>query len=399
MIIDCLSIRDKWLEELELEKVAKSNYKALFIQVGDREDSTTYVNNKKSLCDRFSIGYTNLKFPDNMTEDLLIEFIEHYNSSKNILCMMVQLPLPSHINEERVINAIDPKKDLDGFTHINKGKLLVGDESAILPCTPYGIMKILESIDFDCRGKNVVVAGRSNIVGKPMVQLLINNGATVTCCNSSTDKEKFKELVFNSDLFISAIDKPNYYNTEFFGEENLDKLKNVIAIDVGIFRIDGELCGNIDKNIYDNFKAITPVPKGVGPMTVAGVLANIKKCYDINIEGEKEMNKFIIEMNSSDWDMDIPFEELIAYNKDCIINRDWNRTKHDNCYSGCCIYLRHPNSYDRYEIMIGLNDEGFTYLGEGSYDGGSKVDIAEGLIELKMNRDYQKLLDKNKGDI
>lgn len=399
MIIDCLSIRDKWLESLELEKISNLNSKVLFIQVGDRDDSNSYINSKKTICDKYNINYCHVKLEENISEDELLDLIEHYNVIKDILCMMVQLPLPKHIDEEKIINAIDPEKDLDGFTHINKGKLLVGDESAIVPCTPYGIMNILAGINFDCSGKTVLVAGRSNIVGKPMVQLLINNGATVICCNSKTSKDKFKELLFNSDLFISAIDKPCYYNKQFFGQENLDKLKNIIAIDVGIFRIDGKLCGNIDKNIYDNFKAITPVPKGVGPMTVAGVLANIKKCYDINIEGEKEMNKFIIEMNSSDWDMDIPFEELIAYNKDCIINRDWNRTKHDNCYSGCCIYLRHPNSYDRYEIMIGLNDEGFTYLGEGSYDGGSKVDIAEGLIELKMNRDYQKLLDKNKGDI
>lgn len=284
MIIDCLSIRDKWLEELELEKISNSDKVAVFIQVGDREDSNSYINSKKNLCEKYNIKYKHVRLKEETTENQLIDYIEYYNVLQDVLCMMVQLPLPFHINEENVINAIDPKKDLDGFTHANKGKLLVGDESAILPCTPYGILKILESIDFDCNGKNVVVAGRSNIVGKPMVQLLINKGATVTCCNSSTDKEKFKELVFNSDLFISAIDKPNYYNNQFFGEENIDKLKNIIAIDVGIFRIDGKLRGNIDKELYNNFKAITPVPKGVGPMTVAGVLANIKKCYDINKE-------------------------------------------------------------------------------------------------------------------
>lgn len=281
MIIDCLSIRDKWLESLKLEELSNCDKIAYFIQVGDREDSNSYINSKKTTCEKYNIKYNHVKLSQDITELELISYIEFCNTNDDILCIMVQLPLPSHINEERVINAINPEKDLDGFTHINKGKLLVGDKSAIVPCTPYGIMKILEGINFDCNGKNVVVAGRSNIVGKPMVQLLINNGATVTCCNSRTDKERFKELVFKSDLFISAIDKPCYYNKDFFGEENLDKLKNVVAIDVGIFRILGKLEGNIDKELYDNFKAITPVPRGVGPLTVAGVLANIKKCYDI----------------------------------------------------------------------------------------------------------------------
>lgn len=277
MIIDCLSIRDSLVKDINIpqDKIA------VFIQVGDRADSNSYINSKKTLCEKHNIKYDHMKKEENISQDDLISIIEQLNENDTVMGMMVQLPLPDHIDEEAVINAIDPKKDIDGFTHINKGKLLVGDNSAILPCTPYGIMKILESINFDCKGKNVVVAGRSNIVGKPMTQLLINSGATVTCCNSTTDKETFKNLVYNSDLFISAIDKPCYYDVEYFGKDNLTKLNNTIAIDVGIFRVNEKLEGNISKDLYDSFKAITPVPKGVGPMTVAGVLINIKKCYDI----------------------------------------------------------------------------------------------------------------------
>lgn len=277
MIIDCLSIRDNLIENLSIPE----GLTGAFIQVGNREDSNAYIAGKKALCEKKNVNAAHHKFPEDITQEDLISFIHELNSCDAIHGIMVQLPLPNHIDEEAVINAIKPEKDIDGFTHINKGKLLVGDPTAILPCTPYGIMEILKSIEFDCKGKNVVVAGRSNIVGKPMVQLLINNGATVTCCNSKTDPETFKNLVFNSDLFISAIDKPCYYNVEYFGKDNLSKLKDTIAIDVGIFRVNGKLEGNINKDLYNSFKAITPVPKGVGPMTVAGVLSNIKKCYDI----------------------------------------------------------------------------------------------------------------------
>lgn len=397
MIIDCLSIRDKWLESLELEKISNLNSKVLFIQVGDRDDSNSYINSKKTICDKYNINYCHVKLEENISEDELLDLIEHYNVIKNILCMMVQLPLPKHIDEEKIINAIDPEKDLDGFTHINKGKLLVGDESAIVPCTPYGIMNILAGINFDCSGKTVLVAGRSNIVGKPMVQLLINNGATVICCNSKTSKDKFKELLFNSDLFISAIDKPCYYNKQFFGEENLDKLKNIIAIDVGIFKINDKLEGNIDKELYDNFKAITPVPKGVGPLTVAGVLANIKKCYDLRSNNNIIKDDYLEpERSSYDWDMDISFEEIIAFNIDCKIDRYWDKTKHDNAYDGVCIYMNHPKGNGDYEVMIGINDDGYVYLGDGYGLNYPSIPINQGLIELKMNRDYIKLLEKNK---
>lgn len=279
MIINCLEIRDELTANLPEVKGT-----AVFIQVGNRADSNTYIANKIKLCEKYGITYNHFHLTEDITEEELINHINAFNDTKDVAGIMVQLPLPKHINEEAIINAIAPEKDIDGFTHINKGKLLVGDETGIVPCTPLGIMAILKAINFDPKGKNVVVVGRSNIVGKPMVQLLINAGATVTCCNSNTPKEILKNLIFNSDLFISAIDKPWYFNVEYFGKDNLHLLNNTIAIDVGIARIQGKLVGNINKELYDDFKAITPVPGGVGPMTVASVLINIAKCEKIQFD-------------------------------------------------------------------------------------------------------------------
>lgn len=279
--IDCLKIRDNILADLPEIKG-----EAIFIQVGDRPDSTAYINNKKKLCDKYNIKYKHIQKRESITEAELIDLIVKYNYDDNVTGIMVQLPLPIHINEEAVIDAIWPEKDIDGFTHENKGKLMVGDRSAIVPCTPLGIMCILQAIKFNPKGKNIVIAGRSNIVGKPMTQLLINFGATVTCCNSSTPDDKLKELILKSDLFISAIDKPWYFDVEYFGKENLKLLNNTIAIDVGIAKVEDKLKGNIDTELYDYFQAITPVPGGVGPMTVACVLTNIAKCEKIQNENK-----------------------------------------------------------------------------------------------------------------
>lgn len=279
--IDCLKIRDNVLADLPEIKG-----EAIFIQVGDRPDSTTYINSKKKLCEKYNIKYSHIQRGEGISQTDLINIIEQFNQNDNVVGIMVQLPLPIHIDEQAVINAIAPEKDIDGFTHINKGKLMVGDKSAIVPCTPLGIMCILQAIKFNLRGKNVVIAGRSNIVGKPMAQLLINFGATVTCCNSSTPDDKLKELILKSDLFISAIDKPWYFDVEYFGKENLKLLNNTIAIDVGIAKVEDKLKGNIDTELYDYFQAITPVPGGVGPMTVACVLTNIAKCEKIQSENK-----------------------------------------------------------------------------------------------------------------
>lgn len=279
MLLKCNQYRDDLAENLK--KTCKVNGISVFIQVGNNPASTTYINQKKKACDKAGIQHNHIVLNKDITEEQLIAKIKEYNDCTDVVGIMVQLPLPSHINEEAIINAIKPEKDIDGFTHVNKGKLMVADESVIVPCTPYGIDVLLDLIGFDYEGKNVIVVGRSNIVGKPMTQLLINRGATVTCCNSKTPKETLTNLILNSDLFISAIDKPDYFDIQYFGKDNLAKLSNIIAIDVGIFRIEDKLHGNINKELYDYFKDITPVPGGVGPMTISGVLSNIIKCASL----------------------------------------------------------------------------------------------------------------------
>lgn len=274
MIINCREIRDK--EIAKIKETYKGGCKVAFIQVGKNEASNVYVRNKIKLCKEVGIEVEHIQFKEIISEGELINFIEFLNKQKEIYGIMVQLPLPRHIDEQAVINTIDPKKDIDGFTAINKGKLMLGDDSALIPCTPKGIMTILEHQKIDLNGKNVVIAGRSNIVGKPLAQLMINKGATVTVCNSKTSKYLLKYLISTSDIFISAIGQANYFNYE-----TLDVyLSDTIAIDVGINRdSDGKLCGDIDKELYAEFKAATSVPGGVGLITVLEVIRNSIECY------------------------------------------------------------------------------------------------------------------------
>lgn len=278
MIINCKEIREKEIERIK--ETYKGSCKAAFIQIGDNPASNVYVRNKIKLCEEVGIEVKHIQGDEETSEEALLYSIEKLNNDKNIHGIMVQLPLPAHINEEQVINAIDPNKDIDGFTNINKGKLMIGDKSAIIPCTPKGIMTILEYKGIDLQGKNVVIVGRSNIVGKPLAQLMINEGATLTVCNSKTDRRKLINYIAQSDIFISAIGIANYWNKKKFQYHNL---KSTIAIDVGINRdSEGKLCGDIDTKLYEEFEAVTSVPGGVGITTVLEVIKNSIECYRRN---------------------------------------------------------------------------------------------------------------------
>lgn len=279
MIINCKEIRDQ--EISKVKEIYKGGCKVAFIQVGDNPASNVYVRNKIKLCKEVGIEVEHIHFGEDMDEKGLLKYIQFLNRDKGIHGIMAQLPLPNHINEAAIINAIAPEKDIDGFTAVNKGKLMLGDKDAIIPCTPKGIMTILEHQQIDLRGKNVVIVGRSNIVGKPLANLMVNAGATVTVCNSKTDKTYLADLIYNSDIFISAIGQANYFNYEIL--ENY--LSDTIAIDVGINRDnEGKLCGDIDKELYDEFKAVTSVPGGVGLMTVLEVIRNSIECYQKQME-------------------------------------------------------------------------------------------------------------------
>ena len=276
MIINCKEIREK--EIAKIKETYKGGCKVVFIQIGENPASNVYVRNKINLCKEVGIEVKHIQGDEETSQEALINSIKRFNLDKDIHGIMVQLPLPEHISEEAVINAIAPEKDIDGFTTINKGKLMIGDKDAIIPCTPKGIMTILEHENIDLKGKNVVIVGRSNIVGKPLANLMINAGATVTVCNSKTDINTLRVNIAISDIFISAIGVANYFNKEMFEFYRLD---NTIAIDVGINRDEeGKLCGDIDRDLYDEFKSVTSVPGGVGVMTVLEVIKNSIECYE-----------------------------------------------------------------------------------------------------------------------
>ena len=289
-IIDCKQIREDRINELKQKDLKGCT--VAFVQLGDNPVSNVYVGNKIKLCKEVGIEVEHYHLSENTTEEQLLTTIEMLNKCSIIAGIMVQLPLPKHIDENKVINAIDPNKDIDGFHHINKGKLMSGDKTAIIPCTPKGIMTILDKEGIDLKGKNVVVVGRSNIVGKPLVNLLINKGATVTCCNSSTDKDVLWKQIINCDIFIIAIGKAKYFNKNFFkvSEDNELQLgvcriflKDVICIDVGINKDEeGKLCGDIDRELYPCFKRVTSVPNGVDVTTVMSVIENIVELYERN---------------------------------------------------------------------------------------------------------------------
>ena len=277
-IINCKEIREKELEKLKEKDLSMCT--VAFVQVGNNPSSNVYVRNKIKLCEELRIEVIHYKLIEKIKEEDLLDVIDDLNNDDSITGIMVQLPLPDHIREEVIIDAIAPEKDIDGFTTVNKGKLMVGANDAIIPCTPKGILTILEHESNDLKGKNVVIVGRSNIVGKPLANLLINKGATVTVCNSNTSLYEIACALDTCNIFISAIGKANYWNSyRLYGSP----LKDTIAIDVGINRDEeGKLCGDIDKSTYDMFKKVTSVPGGVGVMTVLEVIRNIVELYERN---------------------------------------------------------------------------------------------------------------------
>ena len=289
-IINCKAIRDKYIEEIKQKDLTGCT--VAFVQLGDNQASNVYVRNKKKLCEEVEIEVEHYQLSENTTEEQLLATIDMLNRCSVITGMLVQLPLPAHIDENKVINAIDPNKDIDGFSDYHKGKLLNGDKDAILPCTPKGIMTILKEEGIDLKGKNVVIVGRSNIVGKPLTAAMINESATVTCCNSKTDRELLTDLIFSADIFISAIGKANYFNEKFFLDNRMlpEYLEDTIAIDVGINRDENnKLCGDIDKELYPYFKKVTSVPNGVGLTTQMAVVSNIVELFERNNSGGSEV--------------------------------------------------------------------------------------------------------------
>lgn len=235
------------------------------IIVGEDPASKVYVSNKKKACEALGIISREYALPENTTEQELLDLIRELNADPEINGILCQLPLPKHLDEKLIINSIDPEKDVDAFHPVNVGKIMIGD-FYFLPCTPAGVMEMLEYEGIDVTGKNCVVIGRSNIVGKPMNMLLLHKNGTVTICHSKT--KNLAEICKNADILVAAVGRPNFVTADMVKE-------GAVVIDVGINRVDGKLCGDVDfENVKDKASAITPVPGGVGPMTIAMLMQN-----------------------------------------------------------------------------------------------------------------------------
>ena len=241
------------------------------IIVGDNPASQVYVRNKTKACENVGFYSETIELPESISEDELVKEVQKLNENEKIDGILVQLPLPNHINEMKVINTISPEKDVDGFHSLNVGKMMLGDGTGFLPCTPYGIMQLLEEYKVDVVGKDVVIVGRSNIVGKPMALILIEKGATVKVCNSKT--KDLSDKIQRADIVIVATGVPKLVKAK-------DVKDGAIVIDVGINRVDGKLCGDVDYDeVIEKASLITPVPGGVGPMTIASLITNTLKAY------------------------------------------------------------------------------------------------------------------------
>ena len=249
----------------EIESIG-SDVTLAVIVVGENPASRVYVNNKKKACDYVGIKSIEVNMPENVSEDALFEMIDTLNYDQNVHGILVQLPLPKHINEKEVLERIWPDKDVDGFSAYNTGKLWQ-NQYDIAPCTAMGIIELLNYYNIDVSGKHCVIIGRSNIVGKPVASLLLERNATVTICHSKT--KNLSDITSKADILISAVGKPKFVTWGFVK-------KDAIVIDVGINRDEnGKLCGDVDaENIANKASMLTPVPGGVGPMTVAMLMQN-----------------------------------------------------------------------------------------------------------------------------
>ena len=246
--------------------------KLAVIMVGDNPASKVYVKNKSKACRSVGIEFDEYLFDENITEQELLDVIEKLNNDKTIHGILLQAPIPKHLNINKAFGTISPQKDVDGFNPINIGKLSIGEDTFI-SCTPYGIVKMLEEYKIDAEGKNVVILGRSNIVGKPLIQCMLNLNSTVTVCHSRT--KNIKEITKKADILISAIGKPKFVTIDMVKDE-------AVIIDVGINRLDdGSIVGDVDyDNVFQKVSYITPVPGGVGPMTIAMLLTNVVKAAE-----------------------------------------------------------------------------------------------------------------------
>lgn len=267
-----VKIKDQLKEEVsKIKETYPRLPKLVVILVGDNQASQTYVRNKERGCQYIGIESEILRHDASFSEIELLQEINDLNIDDTVDGILVQLPLPQHINEEKVLDAIVPSKDVDGFHPENVAKLFLGQHS-LVPCTPKGMMVLLEEINYDLAGKEVVIVGRSNIVGKPVALLCLQKNATVTIAHSQT--KDLKAVCSRADVLIAAIGKPKFFNHEYVKD-------GAVVLDVGINRDENnKLCGDVDfDDVKDKVSAITPVPGGIGPMTITMLMKNTIEAF------------------------------------------------------------------------------------------------------------------------
>lgn len=266
-------IKDELKERVAVYKEQGTEIALAVIQVGQDPASTVYVGNKKKACAYIGIRSVSHELPEATTEKELLELIKTLNQDDTIYGILVQLPLPSHINEDRIIQAIAPEKDVDGFHPQNVGRLSIG-QPGFVSCTPAGIIQLLKRSNISIEGKECVVIGRSNIVGKPMALLLLRENGTVTICHSRT--RNIREITKRADILVAAVGRPKMIDASYVKE-------GAVVIDVGIHRNENnKLCGDVDFDSVEPIaSAITPVPGGVGPMTIAMLMYNCVEAVEL----------------------------------------------------------------------------------------------------------------------
>lgn len=273
IILDGKKLRDKIFENLKqrLNNMSEKPILAVIL-VGENPASQIYVRNKKKTAENLGINSIVINYPADISENILLDKIQELNNDNKITAILVQLPLPKHIDKFKIIDAIAPEKDVDGLTPYNSGKLFSGEEPYVYPCTPKGILLLLDEYNIELEGKHVVVIGRSNLVGKPVAQMLLNRNATVTMCHSHT--KNLSDITKTADIIVSAVGK------NIIGEKMLKS--DCVVVDVGIFKdINGKICGDVDFASASKIAAyISPVPGGVGPMTIASLMLNTVELAD-----------------------------------------------------------------------------------------------------------------------
>ena len=270
IILDGKKTANKILQKVSDSLIGKPKPHLCVILVGSNPASTIYVRNKEKTAEKIGIQTTIINYPETVTEDEVLNKIDELNKNLQITGILVQLPLPQHIDNKKIIKAISPLKDVDGFTPENVGRLATGLEPYFYPATPQGVIMLLDEYNIDIDGKDAVVIGRSNIVGKPMAQMLLKRNATVTICHSYT--KNLDDKIKTADIIVSAVGKQIV---------RCKMVNKPVLVDVGIHKdSEGRLCGDVDfKNVAETTGYISPVPGGVGPMTIASLMFNASKIY------------------------------------------------------------------------------------------------------------------------